>query len=159
MDLQLDLDNYPIWFEPFWHTVWFKSVFGLVALGLVIFVAAFFYNKYGKKNKEFWQLALIELSEIESSKEDCKQLYFKLTNVLKNYFSKRFGINFNVKTDDELILKINEIPLLDLFNKDIEKIFITSKLVKFARRDISNLHADIYLSKRIIESTIPIKEK
>lgn len=160
MEMQLDLENYPIWYKPFWQTLSFKIGLVLVILCLISGLFFLIYRVYKNKKKLFWQIALQDLKNIENFNQDLKDSYFKLTSILKFYFSNRFNQDFYIKTDDEIILEIKKIQELDIFHDDLKKIFLTAKLIKFSNKEASaTLFSDLSLSKSIIESTIEIKEK
>ena len=160
MNLQLDLENYPIWYIPFWQTITFKIIIILSLVSLVFLVCFLIYKIHKNRKKTIWELALLKIAKIENDQNEPRLTYFQLTEILKNYFSYRFNFDFTANTDDELIKNVNNVEILKLFQKDIEKIFVTAKLVKFSQNNLSDFSSDLKLSKEIIKATIPtVKEK
>ena len=155
MDLKLDLENYPIWYKPFWQTLKFKIGISILVLLLLFIIIFFVYKFYKSRTKKYWEIALDKIEKIKLIKDE-KSSYFVLTFILKEYFSKRFNINFKNKTDDELLVNASRIDLLKTFENDLKNIFYTAKLMKFSR-DLNqgDLALNLKLSSSIIKSTIP----
>lgn len=160
MEMQLDLENYPIWFKPFWKTLYFKVSLFLILIFLLSGLFFLIYRAYKNRKKLFWQIALQDIKDIENSHTDLKKSYFRLTSVLKFYLSHRYKNNFYIKTDDEVVLEIKKIKDLFLFEEDLKRIFLTAKIIKFSDAKFNqDIISDLGISKSIIESTIDIKEK
>jgi hypothetical protein len=94
-----------------------------------------------------------------SKKEEYKQLYVALIEILKKYFLLRFGWNVSTYTDEELIIFVQS------KNKDIESFLETiinnARMIKFANEQALQAHAGDALEAalQIIKTTKEHTEK
>lgn len=82
------------------------------------------------------QVALQEMTRIKEEKswhrEDPKQYYTELTDVLRAYMEERFGFNAKEMTSDEILERLNEQPDKEWID-ELKNLFSMSDLVKFAK--------------------------
>jgi len=110
-------DIYGMWHMPFWQT---KAFWGtMVTFFVILLVAIVGYLLFRccrrKKTQFSWDKALYELSgltiDVEPTKEHGKQFYFSLTAILKTYLNERYKIMVQGKTDQELLLLLEQSSL------------------------------------------------
>lgn len=82
-------------------------------------------------------VALARLEEIKAEKlwqsGKVKEFYTELTDVLREYIDKRFGINAMEMTSDEIIALVRKNPDMDEVRASLAQILELSDLVKFAK--------------------------
>ncbi len=135
----------PIWI---WGIVrWILLAFALIALGLGSYYLYRFIGKYrGDKGPEMpnvplrpaEEVALEKLNRIREEKiwQDgrTKQYHTELTDVVREYISRRYSVSSSEKTSDETLRALK--PILseqrDLFER-LKKMLTLADLVKFAK--------------------------
>ncbi len=155
-------DLYDLWYEPFWHKPWFWPIVVTVILLLAALVVYWFVKKRMKTKqiiKEPWQEALEQLAILKV--HECKsitarkQFYSNLTYILKRYLIRRYGIALESKTDEEIIVIIqnSEFPV-ELF-ATLSTIFNGAQYIKFAHQDaaLEQMNYDLEHTISIIKST------
>lgn len=106
------------------------------------------------------EIALAELNEIQEQKVwkqgFTKQYYTNITDTLREYFTKRFGISAMEMTSAEIIDRLKydteAAPILD----KLRQIFSTSDMVKFAKQEPTQEENELSIlnAYRIINETI-----
>ncbi|MFH1121703.1 MAG: hypothetical protein V1775_17925 [Bacteroidota bacterium] len=131
-----------------------------------------FYLRNRKKKKPFFRLptrpqkpphtvALERLEELRQEKMwqkgQIKEYYTRLTDILREYFEKRFGVNAAEMTSDEILFAmkdhISEVSVLG----DLRKLLTLSDLAKFAKGQPLGAENEISMTyaKTIVMNTAP----
>lgn len=122
----------------------------LIVLGILILLAIilFVYRKYFKKENEEkkivkrivlppHKIAYKKLSELESEKiwqsGNIKEFHSRITEIIREYFEKRFGFNSLEMTTDETIRKLLEQNISDEVVTITRKFLENADMVKFAK--------------------------
>jgi len=124
---------------------WIFIVCGLLlftGIGVIIYFV-FFKNKIKIAIKEkvntisYYDKTIQLLKELDANKlwqkDDLKQYYSELTEILRSYMEKRFGINALESTSDEIIAQLNNVDLSAVQIEYIRFILELADLVKFAK--------------------------
>lgn len=153
-------DIYGHWNVPFWQTKLFYMailavVFSFLALTLFVFIKKI--AKQKKLSPEQTALASLLTLQKQSVKnsDDAQALYFSLTQILKEYFQKKYGIKFSAMTDQEMVENLP--PSLQGEKKSkVEHIVSRSTQVKYARQEAlqEEVKQDIALSVALIQSFV-----
>ena len=125
-------------------------IFSLI--GLVLFITAFYFiRKYllSRKNKRITTpsvpviiesdhalaLRLIEIlyKNYPFSRENLKPICFGLSEILKNFFSKRFQIDATESTTDEMLALLKRVQLSQEDCREVEQLFRDLDLIKFIK--------------------------
>jgi hypothetical protein len=156
---------YEYYFQPFWQSTWFKIVASvcilLLLLGLILFILV-----WRRKRKQTpWESALDEISKLSvdkcQSKDDFKKFYFSLTWIIKKYLHKRFGWAILDKTDDELIIFLQNKGFDVILQDSLKTMFRGAVWIKFANEGVLKTQAesDLLVAKVMIEKTRPVDQK
>lgn len=151
---------YPAWWSHTWVQV------GLL-LGLLLLVALvlFFILKRKKRQPLPWEWAEEQLKKLTTdnckNKTDFKKYYFSLTSILKHYFHVRYFWQTDDKTDEELILLLQEQNFAQQQLDQIKKILTGAVWIKFANEEALKSQAleDKAKALDIIEKTKPTDYK
>src|SRR5690348_261553 len=106
-NLNLDLENYGLWYQPFWQTKIFY--FSILILILLIFLLIFYLKKTSKKKVEdpdTMQAILEKIYLMRTNvytENNCIEFYTELTFYLKKFLSIYFDVDITSKTEDEII--------------------------------------------------------
>jgi len=156
---------YGLWHKPFWQTMLFHVIIITVLVSIFLIVLYYFLKKYINKRvkKTAWDKALCDFSELQKlllkKKISPKDFYLSLTSILKVYFFNLYGYNLLGKTDDEVILFLEE----NKFDKDLllvmRELFNSLQFVKFANASAlqENMERDILKCFDIVKKTIPVR--
>ncbi len=154
-------DIYEHWHVPFWQTTLFKVLAGGILLMLIIAVILIYYKRHYKVQEvPAGQRALNALNALEktsiTTKEDAQAVYFKLTDILKNFFQHQYGIPFNGMSDAEMITALRTTPMPHQLMPSLEKMVDASMHVKYAQHDAlqPELLHHISMAKNIIQKII-----
>jgi hypothetical protein len=151
---------YSYYEPPFWQTTWFYIVCAIVAVAVVIGVTLWLVLRR-KKTLTPWQWALEELQLISPvhchSKEDFKKFYFCLTDIIKTYLHKRYAWDVHDKTDNELVVFLEQQNFNHEIIEMLKKIAQGALWVKFANMDAlkSQAEADWKTVMVMVERTTP----
>jgi len=158
---------YDWWYEPFWYHPYFKM--GIVFLGAMMgILTLYFAYKYFKLRRKIapksWDKALGELYGLKMSAfedpETHKVFYGTITKILKNYLSKRYSVDLDGKTDQEVIdvLKDSALPL-DL-QEQLALLMRGAEGIKFAHQEGASerMRYDQLRAIDIVRNTIPVKK-
>lgn len=139
--------------------------FILLALVLLIY---FIYIKYIRKEKLFDREkpedpphveALKALKQVETENlwqmGKVKEYYDRISDILRAYIEKRFGIKALEQTTNQLLVSMNEIQLPEYIIQDMDEILTKSDLAKFAKEvHAGELHiAIIKMAYKFVQST------
>ena len=111
------------------------------------------------------QVALMAMARIKEEKswqrDDVKQYYTELTDVLRTYMEERFGFNAMEMTSSEIIDHLNEQPDKEWID-ELRALFTMSDLVKFAKykplineNDMNLINAIDFVNETKVEEVIP----
>jgi hypothetical protein len=116
---------------------------GIVVLALLIWLIFFKKKKRVEKPEKIipqdppYEQAIKNLHALEEEKlwqhHQVKLYYTRLTDILRYYIQRQFGINAMEQTSDELLQKIKPITKLNQQKNNLQYILQTADLAKFAR--------------------------
>ena len=150
---------------------WILLVLGIALLGLL----GWFYYQSRKKKKPLIKLTLrqpkpahvLALEQLEALKSEqlwqkgqIKEYYSRLTDILREYFDARFGVNAAEMTSDEIISAMKDHSSDAQRLNDLRKILQLSDMAKFAKarpQDAEN-EMSLMLSVAIVNSSKPAPE-
>ncbi len=133
--------------------------FAIVVLSLIVLV---FIKKFYKKKAEVpvpcHEIAINELENLRfpKNKEEIKPFFFSLSDIIRNYFEKRFELNVTDLTLYEIKNRIDKIDKLSIsLKKDFLKILEDSDMVKFTdfEPQEENIRFLFELSKKFVLET------
>ena len=159
-------DIYSIWHVPFWKTQTFLLIVGIISTVIIFTIVWFLFKKFKRIKKierSAWDIALTSLKKLQdqtyTTKEEGKQVYFEITEILKRYIQSRYALDVHSRTDEELINFLHEQDLPIIVKTTIKKIGEGSLLIKFANQQAmqTQIDHDITLSIDMIRATIPSK--
>lgn len=145
----------------------------LGGLGLLLIIGfVIYYFKKRKKGEAVFQkpkpiipahiLALQALEVLNNKKlwqnNKVKDYYTELTDILRTYLEKRFGINALEMTSDEIIESTLSLEIETEIRSQLRKMLQTADLVKFAKGNpLQNEHTQAFeITKDFVEKTKPI---
>lgn len=132
---------------------------GVIVLVAIIFGIIYYFKHRGKKPKIILPnkkekilpedvIALRELEKLKSEhlieRNETKQHYIYLTDILWYYIDRRFNVNAIEKTSSQIIEDLQQTDLKEEERKRLNDIFIVADLVKFAKYNpdnVTNLNA------------------
>lgn len=138
-----DIERAPIWW---WGIIrWILLILGLLLLIDLGFWLWRKYNKFRKKEEEpinpellrpADEVALEKLDEIKAAKiwkdGKVKEYQTELTDVVREYIGRRFGVQSTEKTSDETLRAMKPLIEKDLFDR-LKNMLQLADLVKFAK--------------------------
>lgn len=154
-------DIYEHWHQPFWQTTIFKIVISILVFAFLALALRWYFKRYYKPKEVPASIrALNALNELErkpiQSKEDAQISYFKLTDILKNFFEYKYQIPFTSMSDAEMIHALRSTQLSHQLMPSLEKMVDASVHVKYAQHDA--LHPEllhhITIAKDIIQKIL-----
>lgn len=169
MDEEKFYDIYGYFYRPFWQTHIFKMII-ITLCALVVLFCSYMLILYLKKRKNkittlsSWEWALKELNQLslkkQFNKNEYKHFYFELTKIVKKYLYKRYKWNVKDKTDDELIIFLQEKSFDQILLNNLQEILHGALLIKFADETTlqSQIEKDLKLIIEFIKKTIPIQQ-
>jgi hypothetical protein len=166
-DIKPPLDVPLTWKEISFYT-------GIIAAIAALLYAIYYYVKKRKKPEEPQAAeeakipahiqAIARLRELEEKRlwqqGNVKAFYSEATEIVREYFERRFGIMALEMTSDEVFARLKRFTLESDATKTIESFFIDADLVKFAKYIPipSENEAVIPTGLQIVERTKPIEE-
>lgn len=105
--------------------------------------------------------AIQALHRLEDSgllaKGQVQEFYFRMSNIIKKYFHKRYGIKIFEETSTEILEKFEKMGLPEEQLKTIEEFFGLTDFVKFANiaPDPSEIQNDLKVAAAVVEKTKP----
>lgn len=154
---------YDFYYPPWWTHTWAKVAIiagTLILLGLILF----FILTRKKKQLLPWEWAEAQLKKLScancKNKNDFKNFYFSLTTILKHYFHVRYFWQTEDKTDEELILFLQEQNFDNYQLEHLRKVFTGAVWIKFANEDAIKSQAleDLNKAFEIVEKTKPANQ-
>jgi hypothetical protein len=162
-------DIYDVWHVPFWQRAWFFWSVCALALVVLILIVGIIIKKYRSRKKMVvvapWDAALQSLSMLQQEKvatiEQGGNLYAAITRILKNYVHQRYGFDIASKTDDELVVYLEQNHFDPLLLSDIREIFEGSVYIKFAHVHVmqERIEKDLERSIAFVKATVPVQTK
>jgi len=162
-------DIYDVWHVPFWQRSWFFwSVSACMIIMLIIIIGIVIKQyRFRKKNMVVtpWDAALQSLILLQQEKvmtiEQGGNLYAAITQILKKYLHQRYGFDIASKTDDEVIVYLEQNKFDSLLLCDIREIFEGSVYIKFAYVKVmqERIEKDLERSIAFIKATLPVDKK
>ncbi len=157
--------NYDIWHKPFWQTITFYRISGLLLFTSMLLLGYLLIKKYRvrkkKKKVPAWQHALQELKLLQKNNKVVpvhgKEFYRIVTAIFKSYLQEQFNSNLCSKTDTEVISYLEKRVDIDPeLLQIIRTIFKGSVLIKFAneRAIQEQIEHDFNQSVMIIKKTM-----
>ncbi|MBT3455583.1 hypothetical protein HN446_00810 [bacterium] len=163
-------DIYDVWFEPFWHTWWFKVIVAVLVATILILFAFFVWKKFLRKKTFLWDSCLEGLDKIKVnyllsdekmlSKKHNKMYYINLIDCLKLYLCKRYGFSSLGDTDLEMVGILRKMNVDKFVSNSVEKIFDGAISIKFAQQSVvkKQMESDWDCAVNIVRSSIPDKD-
>lgn len=172
VDMQAEIkDLKPIIQAPYTLRDFLPWILLALAIALLALLGWFYYQSRKKKkplikliHKQPRPPHVIALEQLEALKSEkiwqkgqVKEYYSRLTDILREYFAARFGVNAAEMTSDEIIMAMKDhLPDAQRL-KDLRKVLQLSDMAKFAKArplDAEN-EMSYMLSAAIINSTKP----
>ncbi|GEM_PF-5886322 len=155
---------YGLWKQPWWQTSWFfytaSGIATIFALGLLWLLARWYRQKKHKKTP--WDLALTRLADLQlmvtkQPSMPSKEIYIRITIIIKNYLYSHYAFNVESKTDDELITFLEQASFDHTLITVLQEMVKNSIEAKFAQQqlDASIATRDIQSCIQLIRKTIP----
>ena len=161
--------NYGMWHVPFWQTKTFCIVVKVTAcfIALVIVIVLYrAYKNYQKRKKvPAWTVALQELHQLKkdhkTTAEQGEQFYVAISLLLKKYLHARFGYDVLGKTDDEVVVCLEQHQCDPKVTEKVRKILQGGVIIKFANAKAvqEQISDDYALAIAIIKQTTPKEKK
>lgn len=147
---------------------------GIIAAIAAVLYAIYYYMKKRQKPEEAQAAeeakipphirAIARLKELEEKRiwqqGDVKAFYSEATEIVREYFERRFGIMALEMTSDEIFAQLKRFALDSDIMKTIESFFIDADLVKFAKYITIPAENESVIPKglAIVEQTKPVEE-
>lgn len=157
-------DIYELWHVPFWQRPWFRGMVVCIIIAIVCYGCYWFYRRFLKKKPaplSPWAQALAELSKLQmqpyETKEQGKQFYFQITDILKRYIGARFNLDTYGKTDEELVSFLQGQKLTVAIKDGIADITQGCVFIKFAGQEAmqEQIKRHLDLGVHLVTQTIP----
>jgi hypothetical protein len=127
------LEVYGVWYQPWWHSVWFYGC--LLSLAVVIFSYYLFLFLKRKKKLTPQQEALQQLYRLTlvnyTNDKALHEAYFALTMIIKKYLISSYAISLEDKTDIEIVPELHGIIPENVISL-LKEFFDRSFHIKFA---------------------------
>jgi len=157
---------YEMWHVPFWQTTYFLIAVSLLATSCLLLVGWFYYKKRrsAKKIQSCWEIALERLHKLQQADritpDHCKEFYFTLTLILKNYLHERYHFDLVGKTDEEVIAYLATTNFSPELTAMLESIFNGCVIVKFANMQAiqTTIERDFATAVTLVKRTIPVEK-
>jgi hypothetical protein len=152
------------------RSVWFYLFVALVLLALGTGLALYLLNRRKKKTtkpeiiRTPWEVASEELQNLLQAHRlgriPVKEYYFSLTEILRGYLERRFGIPLLESTTQEIRAQLERNYLNPESKKSLLQFLEQSDLIKFAKvqPETPRLTSDWELAYQIVQETIPRPE-
>lgn len=153
----------PYGFDPALLTV-------AAAVTAAALIAAFFYwrRRRRKKNTETavppapaHEEALAALGDLAGMPESRgKEFYFRLGEVLRRYLQRRFQVGAPEMTTEELVPRIDGLPVAEIDSQALKALLRTGDLVKFADAPAAagQMKTDLFTATAFVTGTAPTSE-
>lgn len=140
----------------FWYLI------GISILFFVMMIVIYLRSESSRLKQPFWEKALNDLAKLEAEKGLPPTIFFsRLTDLLKRYTSKRFGIRATAKTSTEFlatVTRLEKIPMAEA--SELPWLAQLADRIKFAEYEPKTDHSPraITLVRRFIQETKPQPE-
>lgn len=152
------------------------GIYVVIAFVVVILIAVAMYFLLRKKKKGYYfkpevilpahVVALKELDQLKDSKiwqkGQTKEYYTRLTDILRGYIDRRYGIDAPEMTSDEILEAIHRITDTASSTESLRQILKLADLVKFAKYvppanedDLSMINAYLFVNQTKKEEVVP----
>jgi len=152
------------------------GIYAVIVFVVVILIAVALYFLLRKKKKGYYfkpeivlpahVIALKELDQLKDSKiwqkGQTKEYYTRLTDILRGYIDRRYGIDAPEMTSDEIIEAVHRITDTISSTENLNQILRLADLVKFAKYipmanedDLSMMNAYLFVNQTKKEEVIP----
>jgi hypothetical protein len=134
----------------------------LLAVGLVLYLIDRFLKrrKKGKTEPGIFIPADVRAVQMLDALEkdgtiDEREYYFRLTAIVRGYLDGRFGIDAMEMTTEELLPRINNLPLEKTLNTQLKELLKTTDPVKFAgvTSGPAKMESDLVFARSFVEKT------
>lgn len=138
------------------------AILALVLLILIIYLLDRFLSQRKKGKTETTvvlppdQIAIKNLNELDSMSDlDEKEVYFRLTAIVRTYIKGRFSLDASEMTTEELLPKIPSIPIDKTLALGLKELLNTTDPVKFAGVSAgqAKMRDNMDFAKRFVEMT------
>ena len=153
--------------------LWYYIIGGIAVLAIILF--AIYYIFFRKKSKpeikekiaplSLYNQTIKKFSTLDDKKlwqkNEIKQYYSEITDILREYMEKRFNIKAMESTSDEIVYHLNLLNLAPSQTKNIAYILELADMAKFAKSYPSpdqNINA-MQLAVEFVELTKPVEQK
>jgi len=152
------------------RSVWFYLLIALALLAIGTALTLYLLNRQKKKAikpeiiRTPWETALEELQNLLQAHRlgriPVKDYYFRLTEILRGYLERRFGIPLLESTTQEIRAQLERDYLNPESKKSLLQFLEHSDLIKFAKvqPETPRLTSDWELAYQIVQETIPKPE-
>lgn len=145
------------------HTLWFAVGGVLLVLGIVLTLWAFLRRRGALPPPEPWTVATRALADLRSESRSGRRpaawCVARLTDVIRDYLSARFGLPFSRQTTGEFLHSLNrpDSPLSVRQGRELGEFLTAADLVKFAGEipERGYLDGAIDKAERLVEETKP----
>jgi len=154
-------DIYDIWYEPLLTQTWFIITLIVFLTIIVTIVLYFIYVRFFNQPVKIDSLAIIQqrLSHLFTisieNEQDSKQVYFELTELMKQYIDYQYNVSIKGLTDKEIINWACEVMSEHQINM-VKQLLLDSSSIKFEHQVASTeqVKKDIRLMQEFIDKTI-----
>lgn len=164
-----ELNPYPEELENPSSLLWWLIPISVIMLALIIYLY-FRFRKTGKllilgKPQPPYLIALGKLRKLQTQnlpqKGKTKEYYTRLSDILRSYINRQFGIKTFEKTSSEILAQVKENDHLSQYEEVLRSIFETSDFVKFAKVKPSVVENNRCLTdaERFVEISHPVTEE
>lgn len=157
---------YDTWHIPWWQTKPFYItviIVGLTLLGLGTFLLIRFIRRKKVVPQSAWDYAIQELEWLstQAKPEQSKIVYFRASEILKDYLHKRYGFDTHGKTDKQLLIYLQKSEFPEHLLPLMETVFEGGVTIKFAKAQAAEeqMKQDLASCISIIKHTIPEQHK
>lgn len=163
-DIQV-YELYDLWYQPLWKHPY--AIIGLMLIGsIVLYFIARWWQELRKRRiiQDPWQEAISQLQALDLTlfheHEMHKIFYSYLTAILKKYLSKRYQLDLNGKTDQEVVFVLANSGFPRDLSGHLEPILQGAVIIKFSNQDAAQdrMRYDLMHSIDIVRNTIPLRQ-
>lgn len=154
------IDIYSVIYTPFWRKPLFYIpvfIIGFLLLGAIIYWLHAILSKKRALTQAQKAQNQIKMLQKTINPDNYQQFYFRLTAILKQYLEGVLGDSYMSKTDQEVVLALEQVDFpLDL-RETINRLFAGSQTIKFANSQaaVEQMQNDIQAAMKLIKQTIP----
>lgn len=154
------------------YLIW--SIAGLILLLIIAYIVIRVMAHYGHSVFGLFKPTpplpphVVAFSELDKLREqrlyqegDLKGFYSRLTDIMRNYITGRYGVAAVTMTSDEIIEAIRELEIPRRCEMEFQTMLRDADLVKFAKAEYESATNESYLTsaKAFVEQTMEIEEE